>query len=94
MADKEWQDIKGFNSKTKVEVDLSSYLFSDTNITNQRVTQFIDLVVQLDVKSDTESQMISLTAADLMMLMLSMKLTPEQYEFFYNKHILEQKFDK
>ena len=84
MNDKEWNDTKQANPVLKIEVDFENYLFSDQCVKSQKKVRAIDHVLEIELLVNK----IRLAKADVLMMALAFDTTPEQYEFFYNKHML------
>lgn len=84
MNNKEWNDTKQVTGKQKIEVDLSQYQATDPAITEQRVVNYIDNIIELNVENKT----VTLATCDLLMYLLAVGIDPDRYKFFYNKHML------
>ena len=86
MNNKEWNDTKQANQTQKIVVDFEHYLFNDQCIESQhRDKDAPDILVLNSVINR-----VKLTTSDILMMALTLEVTPTQYEFFYNKHILQK----
>jgi hypothetical protein len=84
ISNKEMDFIKSLPGGHKIEVDLEAYCASDQSIESQRIIEFVDRMIELKLGEVN----FTLTKSDIFMFALALGLTPVQYEFFYNKHML------